>query len=190
MEFLAKLNELNFDREGNNRITLTAFSDCRNEFDEMYGKEVDVIIKPHRKKRSLDANGFCWAMCTDIGNALSPPISKEEVYRKAIRDVGEYEPLPIREDAVETFQRRWAAKGIGWFADIIDDSKLPGYKLVFAYYGSSTYDTKTMSRLLDYLVQDAMSMNLPIPASKEQEEMLQRWSKKVENENGEEHHAE
>ena len=187
MEFRGKLSELSFDREGNNRITLTSFSDCRKEYDDLSDKEVDVIIKPHRKKRSLDANGFCWAMCTDIGNALMPPLTKEEVYRKAIRDVGEYEPLPIREDAVETFKRRWETKGIGWFVDIVDDSKLPGYKLVFAYYGSSTYDTKSMSRLIDYLVQDAVSMNLPIPASKEQEEMLRRWSRKSDVE---EHHAE
>ena len=176
MEFRGKLNDLSFDREGNNRITLTSFSDCKEGFDQLFGKDVDVIIKQHRKKRSLDANGFCWAMCTDIGNALTPPMSKEEVYQRAIRDVGEYEPLPIREDAVETFKKRWAEKGIGWFADVIDDSKLPGYKLVFAYYGSSTYDTKAMSRLLDYLVQDARSMNLSIPASKEQEEMLNAWA--------------
>ena len=59
---------------------------------------------------------------------------------------------------------------------MIDDSKLPGYKLVFAYYGSSTYTTESMGRLLDYLVQDAMNMGLKIPTSKEQEEMLNAWS--------------
>ena len=122
---------------------------------------------------------MCWSLCTDIGKALTPPIPKEEVYRKAIRDVGEYEPLPIREDAVETFQRRWASHGTGWFAEVVDNSKLKGYKLVFAYYGSSTYDTSAMSRLIDYLVQDARNMGLPLPATKEQEEMLKSWQAKA-----------
>ena len=122
---------------------------------------------------------MCWALCKDIGNALRPPLPKEEVYRKAIREVGEYEPLPIKDAAVETFRQRWAAKGVGWFAEIIDDSKIPGYKLVFAYYGSSTYDTATMSHLIDYLVDDAKQMGIPIPATKEQEEMLNAWASRA-----------
>ena len=76
---------------------------------------------------------------------------------------------------METFQRRWSAKGTGWFAEVIDDSKIQGYKLVFAYYGSSTYDTASMSKLIDYLVDDAKQMGIPIPASKEQEEALAAW---------------
>ena len=83
--------------------------------------------------------------------------------------------MPIRADAVETFQQRWASKGVGWFAEVIDDSKLPGYKLVFAYYGSSTYSTTTMSKVIDLLVQDARNMGVQIPASKEQEEALAAW---------------
>ena len=133
--------------------------------------DVSVEIKKATKQRSRDANNFCWAMCTEIAEAIRS--TKEEVYRKAIREVGEYEPLPIREDAVDTFCSRWASKGTGWFAEVIDDSKLPGYKLVFAYYGSSTYDTTAMSRLIDWLVDNAKQMDLPIPASKEQEEMLE-----------------
>ena len=136
--------------------------------------EVNVEIKKATKQRSKDANAFCWSLCSEIGNAIQA--TKEEVYRRAIREVGDYEPLPIREDAVETFQRRWASKGTGWFAEVIDDSKLPGYKLVFAYYGSSTYDTASMSRLIDWLVDNAKQMGLPIPASKEQEEMLKAWA--------------
>lgn len=139
--------------------------------------EID-IRKAGGKHRSKDANAFCWSLCTMIGNNMAPPVPKEEVYRRAIREVGEYEPLPIRADAVETFQKRWAEKGAGWFADVMDDSKLKGYKLVFAYYGSSTYDTAAMSRLIDYLIDEAKQMQLPIPASKEQEEIIKGWKEK------------
>lgn len=156
-------------------ITFSTKCDAWKIYERLKDADVDVEIKKHNPKRSKTANDFCWAMCTDIGKAMQPPIPKEEVYRKAIREVGEYEPLPIREDAVKTFQNRWSAKGTGWFAEVIDDSKLPGYKLVFAYYGSSTYDTASMSRLIDYLVDDARQMGLPIPAKKEQEEMIKAW---------------
>ena len=157
-------------------VTFTTRDDPGQVFDKLKDAEASIDIKKYSPKRSKTANDFCWAMCTDIGKALTPPLQKEEVYRRAIRDVGEYEPLPIKAEAVETFQRRWSEKGTGWFAEVIDDSKIPGYKLVFAYYGSSTYDTKTMSRLIDYIVQDARNMGLKIPTGKEQEEMLNAWS--------------
>lgn len=160
-------------------VSFTTREDAGKLYDRLKDADVDVEIRKHNPHRSKDANAMCWAMCHDIGKALRPPVPKEEVYRKAIKEVGEYEPLPIREDAVETFQRRWAAKGTGWFAEIIDDSKIPGYKLVFAYYGSSTYDTSAMSRLIDYLVDDARQMGLSIPASKEQEEALKAWGAKA-----------
>ena len=142
-----------------------------------YDLELD-IRKAEGKHRSKDANAFCWSLCTLIGNSMAPPVPKEEVYRRAIREVGEYEPLPIKAEAVETFRNRWAQKGSGWFAEVIDDSKIKGYKLVFAYYGSSTYDTASMSRLIDYLIDEAKQMQLPIPASKEQEEMIKSWKER------------
>lgn len=171
-----RLTGFSLNRDGTQNVTVTVASNFADQYDRLKDFPVSVEIRKATKKRSKDANAMCWAMCSDIGNALRPPLPKEEVYRKAIRDVGEYEPLPIKAEAVETFQRRWAAKGTGWFAEVIDDSKLPGYKLVFAYYGSSTYDTAEMSRLIDYLVEDARNMGIPIPASKEQEEALNAWA--------------
>lgn len=173
-----RLTGFSLNRDGSQNVTVTVAADFAEEYDRLKDVPVSVEIRKASKKRSRDANAMCWAMCSDIGNALKPPLPKEEVYRKAIREVGEYEPLPIKAEAVETFQSRWAAKGTGWFAEVIDDSKLPGYKLVFAYYGSSTYDTATMSRLIDYLVEDAREMGLAIPASKEQEEVLKMWGER------------
>lgn len=174
-----RLTGFSLNRDGSQNVTVTVAGDFAGTYDKLKDQPVSVEIKKATKKRSRDANAMCWAMCHDIGNALIPPVPKEEVYRQAIRDVGEFEPLPIKAEAVETFRQRWASKGVGWFADVIDDSKLPGYKLVFAYYGSSTYDTATMSRLIDALVQDARNMGVPIPASKEQEEALKAWGAKA-----------
>lgn len=173
-----KLRDLTINRDRTQNITVTVGADFRETFDKLADKVVDIEIKPHREKRSRNANDFCWALCTDIGNALRPPLPKETVYRRAIKEVGEYEPLPIKDEAVETFQKRWAEKGTGWFAEVVDDSKLKGYKLVFAYYGSSTYDTKAMSRLIDYLVDDAEQMGLVIPLDETEIGHLKKdWAK-------------
>ena len=45
-----------------------------------------------------------------------------------------------------------------------------------AYYGSSTYDTREMSKLLDYVADEAKQIGLVLRASKKEiEESLRRW---------------
>ena len=176
---IGKLKDLMRTQGGEWVVSYTTTADPRQLFDELKDKEVNVEIKKASKKRSKTANDFCWAMCTDIGNAIRPPIPKEEVYRRAIRDVGRYSMMLMEEKAVETFQKIWGGRGIGWFAEVVDDSKKnPGCKIVFAYYGTSTYDVQEMSRVLDYLKQDMDSMGLKIPVSKEEEErMMAAWGR-------------
>ena len=170
-----RLTGFSLNRDGSQNVTVTVAGDFAETYDKLKDEVVSVEIKKATKKRSKTSNAFLWALCSDIGNTLTPPLPKEEVYRKAIRDVGEYEPLPIKAEAVETFQNRWKDKGVGWFAEVVDDSKLPGYKLVFAYYGSSTYDTVRMHKLIDYVLDEAEQMNLKIPVGKEKEDLFHEW---------------
>ena len=159
-------------------VSFTTRADPRPLYDEFTDKDVSVEIKKASKRRSKTANDFCWALCSDIGNAIKPPIPKEEVYRNAIKDVGKFETVHIRADAVDEFRKIWNHHGIGWFTEVVDYSPVPGYKAVFAYSGSSTYTVDEMSRLIDLLKQDALNMGLSIPVSKEEEErMLVAWGK-------------
>jgi hypothetical protein len=175
---IGKLKDLMKTRDGDWLVSFTTRVDPRPLFDEFTGKDVNVEIKKASKHRSKTANDFCWALCTDIGNAIRPPIPKEEVYRKAIKDVGKFENLCVRSDAVDFFRKTWEQRGAGWITEVIDYCQAPGYKTVFAYYGSSTYDTVEMSILIDYLKQDAVNMGLTIPISKEEEErLLAQWGK-------------
>jgi hypothetical protein len=114
------------------------------------GKQLVVDIKQHRKKRSMDANAYLWVLCNKLAEKLR--ITKEEVYKKAIRDVGQFEIVPIREDVVERWITAWDSKGMGWFAELMEDSKLEGYKKVISYYGSSIYNTAEMARLIEEIV--------------------------------------
>ena len=63
--------------------------------------------------------------------------------------------------------------------ETVDDSKLSGYKLCFLYYGSSVYSVDEMRVLIDWLVDEAQQMELPIPLSKaEEERLLTQWGMK------------
>lgn len=137
-------------------------------------KSGEYELKRTYKKRSHNANSYCWELCTRIGEAVG--ISKEEVYRRSIRDVGSYTPMPIKAEGVERFSEIWRHRGVGWFVDVIDDSKLDGYKLIFAYHGSSTYDTKEMSRLIDNLIQDAKAVGVEVISESERALLLEDWN--------------
>ncbi len=148
------------------------------------GKTLDVEIKVHRNKRSLDANGFCWVMCQKIAEKLSQPkapVTKEDVYRQSIRQVGQFTILPIRNDAVDTWIYNWGAGRIGWICENLGDSKLEGYSNIRSYYGSSVYNTKDMARLIDYIVSDAKELDIETLTPSELSILKNEWGKSNEN---------
>lgn len=117
------------------------------------GKEYELSVSKAVKKRSNDANRYFWELVGKLSEKVG--VSPEDIYRHYIKDVGgNYEVMPVREDAVETWVKNWRSRGIGWQCEVIGESKLRGYTNVICYYGSSTYDTKQMSRLIDLCVQD------------------------------------
>ena len=131
-------------------------------------------IKEYRKKRSLNANSYAWVLCGAIANILGS--TKEEVYKKVIREVGEFEVIPIRKDAVEKFIKIWRSKGLGWLCDA-KPSKLDGYVNVTVYYGSSVYDTQQMSRLINSLVEEAKILGIVTLDELKIKELIDRYDK-------------
>lgn len=143
----------------------------------VYGfKPGEYEITKAKKKRSNDANAYMWVLCDKI--AAKVGITPQDVYRRAIKDVGVFTPLPIRNDAVDGFRHVWEAHGTGWVLDVVDDSKIKGYKLCNAYQGSSTYDVAQMSRLIDYIVEDATAMGIETLSERELSLMKEGWNEK------------
>ena len=146
-------------------------------FSRLKDKLLSIDIKEAARKRSRDANAFCWALCSDIGKAITPPMEKEDVYRKAIRAVGVFTPVTVISWDVETIRKRWSSHGVGWFLDVVDDAGI-GKKQIHLYYGSSTYSVSEMRSLLDWLIDQAEQMEIPIPISRNEEErLLAQWGK-------------
>lgn len=134
-------------------------------------KEYNVTIKG--KGRSLDANAYCWVLLDRL--AAHYGISKQEVYRQEIRNIGGVsEVLCLREKAAEPFCRAWERNGIGWMAETFP-SKLNGCVTVTVWYGSSTYDTEQMSRLIDAVVQDCKIAGIETMTPAELDALVSRW---------------
>ena len=122
-------------------------------------KDYDLTIKEHRKKRSLDANAYAWVLIHKLAEAMR--ITPEEVYLQEILNVGHnFTPMCVPEQDVERFKKSWQANGLGWPVKDLGPSQVPGCRNLMAYHGSSTYDTRQMSRLIDNIVQDCKSLGI------------------------------
>lgn len=176
---IGQLRDMFRGRGGEWVVSFTTLAPFGEEFDRLYGKECDITIKRHSRKRTLTANSFCWALCSDIGKAMNPPMAKEDVYRMAIKAVGVFDMYQVKNEAVESLMRRWRENGEGWFAEIVDDSWFRGYKKICVYYGTSTYTAEEMRVVIDWLVDQCEQMQIPIPLGKaEQEKLIEKWGRK------------
>lgn len=132
------------------------------------GTKYSCVLKEKKKNRTLDQNGLFWALCGELSAVLKIP--PKDIYREYIKDIGgNYEITPIRAEAVKHWMEIWETKGIGFIAEDLGESKIPGYHNIRNYYGSSTYDTKQMSRLLDMVIADCDENGIMTP---EKEELL------------------
>lgn len=159
IEFISKKPNLAINLDGT--ITATFSTDKSNlkSLDELpIGKELVISVKEYRPKRSLTQNAYLWAVLGEMASVVGN--TKEEVYKAYIRDYGVYEVLPIKNIAVDAFVSKWGKNGLGWFCEDIGESKLDGYTKIIAYFGSSTYNTQEMSRIIDAVVEDAKEMGI------------------------------
>lgn len=141
-------------------------------------KNYTLEIVRKKKKRSKNANDFLWEMCTQISEELAKEkiiVSKEEVYREHIKQAGKCEFVAVSEKAADSLIEAWNTHGIGWFAEKVDYCKIDGCVKVCLYYGSSTYDTVEMSRLLDSVLHLAESIGIFVGSPSEIALLKSEW---------------
>lgn len=159
IEFRTKKPEFKFLVNGKVEISFTTDKSILKQFNDVKDdKELTVQVKEYRQKRSLSQNSYMWVLLDEIAKAVNR--SKEDIYKELVKDYGVFEILPLKDDAVKRFNHNWSKNGLGWFTEIIGKSKLKGYTNLIAYYGSSTYDTQEMNRLLDAVVNECQELGI------------------------------
>lgn len=156
-------------------VSFVTRDDPRQLIDSLKDKTVKIDLKKYSEGRSLTQNAFMWALCADIGKAFTPPQSKEEIYRYAIKSAGVYTQVDLLAWDVQTVCTRWEERGTGWFAEVVDDSKRIGRKIVNLYYGTSTYSVDEAKTLIDWLINEAEGLNIPVPVGKERNDLYHEW---------------
>ena len=157
---IVKDMRLTSDFQGGYQLTLTLTNkqDIKVLQELQHLESMDLTLKKHSKKRSQTQNSYLWFLSNEIAKKLGT--SDKEVYQKAIREVGVYELIPIKNEAVEMMKKSWESKGEGWICDELRDAKFEGYKTLKMYYGSSVYDSTQMARLISEIVLEAQYLGI------------------------------
>lgn len=133
-------------------------------------------VKDYKPKRSLNANGYCWVLCDNIAKELSKDgtiTTKEVVYQDSILQIGTFEPMIWEEKNFEKCKEIWQKQGLGFLVQEV--ARKNKCVKVHCYYGSSTYDSKEMSLLIQSLVELAESLNLETKTKAEIDSLLRCW---------------
>lgn len=126
-------------------------------------------FEEYKEKRSNKANKYFWELLGQL--CLEMGLDTIEEYKKRVRQLGVFRYWEIEKDNLKTFNKMWTEKGIAWFIDIVDianENKIG----INAYYGSSSYNTKQMSRLIDGVVQDCQAIGIETKTPNEIKSLL------------------
>lgn len=124
-------------------------------------------VKEHKEKRSLNANAYAWSLITKIADALRT--SKEECYLEMLKRYGQSEIVSVLSQI--------DVSGYFKYYEPLATATLQGkefthYKI---YKGSSEYDTREMSILIDGIVSEAKELGIETIPPKEIERLKNMW---------------
>lgn len=158
------------------RITVDLDADFRKTYDKVKDGDVEITVKPYRDKRSREANNYMWALLDML--AVATRIDKKEIYFDHLRRVGgnmeTYCAIPAAADRMCALWREQGSTGWGWPYDRYD-SKIDGCVNLRLYYGSSTFDTATMARMIDHLAQDCQACGLETKTQEEIDSIMEEY---------------
>ncbi len=159
--------EWSFGRDGARvSFLVPSIQDAQGLCDMFDGKkQYELSVKAKVKKRSLSANALLWALLGDIAVVLQkndPKANADDLYRKYIHESNNYITQECRAEDFPKLEGIWRSNGIGWVCDVVDvDETGDGLRLTCRmYYGSSQYDTKEFSRLVESVLTDARELGI------------------------------
>lgn len=138
------------------------------EFNKLKDNEnLDISIAIHREKRSLNANNYAWKIITEIADVLRA--SKEEIYLTMLKRYGQSELVSVLSSIdVSGYFKYYEVAG----TSILNEKEFRHYKV---YKGSSEFDTREMSILIDGIVSEAKELGINTATPDEIAKMKAMW---------------
>lgn len=129
-------------------------------------KPYTVTVKPHREKRSLDANSYYWVLLRQLAEALN--LSIGAAHNLMLRRYGQLETMDekvvylVVPDTDEAFQKALEAETyhIKPTSQTKDGKDGLTYRVYLMLRGSHSYDAKEMSVLIDGLISECRDVGI------------------------------
>ena len=134
-------------------------------------QKLSIKAVKYRERRSLDANAYLWVLLQKMAEALQR--DKWGLYLEMLEEYGVFTHIIVKPHMVEKVKEEWrAVKELGE----VCVNGTTGIQLQ-CYFGSSTYNTKEMSVLLEGTVSSAKELGLEVLSPAELERMKAEWGK-------------
>ncbi|WP_270486528.1 hypothetical protein [Blautia massiliensis (ex Durand et al. 2017)] len=151
---------------GNWNVTFSTNQNIEEALQTFSGKEMDVKLKQHREKRSLDANAYYWWLLTKLARIHG--WSNAEAHNRMLRDYGQYErvegqliavPLPDTDQTEREILNKMEYHLA--LSPKITIMKGQTKRIYLLLRGSSTYNTEEMARLISGLIDECRWSGIP-----------------------------
>lgn len=131
-------------------------------------EQLNGMMYIKRTKRSRDANSYLWVLCTEIANVLRK--SKDEVYLDMLKSYGQSMMIPVLKGQKPDGYCKYYEYET---TSMLNGKEADWYKI---FKGSSHYNTKEMSILLDGVIQECNQLEIPTITEEQLEKMKGNWN--------------
>ena len=171
IEFRTEKPEISLTMDGRGRAT---FFCPRSKLKALYGLqegEYAVEIKRYRERRSLNANAYFWVLVGQIADKIQS--DTESVYLRLLERYGVFTHIVVKPNVVDKVKAEWRAVKV--LGEIAINGKT-GVQIQ-CFFGSHTYDTKEMSRLIEGTVSEAKELGIDTRTPEEIALMTEEWGR-------------
>lgn len=168
-------------KTGKMRLTFEFDSDVSAAIDKIKDKLLRITVKLWRDKRSLDANSYYWVLLSRLAEAVG--ISKPRAHNLMLRKYGQnlvidsqiaFLVIPDTEEAEETALEAESFH-IRPTSQVKQGKDGKMYRTYTVLAGSSTYDTKEMSELINGLVSECKEQGIETLTTDELARMMKDY---------------
>ncbi len=136
----------------------------------LYGeKKLTLNIEPYRHRRSLNANAYMWVLLDKLAGALNT--DKDSLYLEVLDRYGVFTHIIVKPEVVDRVKNEW--RTVRELGEVTINSKT-GIQLQ-CYFGSSTYDTAEMAKLIDGVVSECKEVGIETLPPDELESLKNLW---------------
>lgn len=155
-----RIEPLKYDGQGNTVITFITRDKVNAELiaERLIDKPVSAEFKKVVKHRSLDQNSYMWSLLGQLAAELRT--DKDSVYKDMLMRYGQYITVKIGREQVDDLLKNYTA-------DIIDGEWDRDWYFANIYIGSSQYDSKQMTTLLDGVISECQDFGIEVMSPEE-----------------------